>query len=70
MLANTGTIYMIADFTKYNTDIQEAMAGLGRGALSLYGVYPADGGEPVILPQLLSPDIVIAALNQASRKKA
>jgi len=29
-------------------------------------VYPADGGKPVVLPQVLTPNIVISALDKAT----
>jgi len=32
-------------------------------------VYPADGSAPQILPQVLTPTIVVNALAQASGKK-
>ncbi len=67
-MAQTGTIYMIADSTKYNADIDQAINQFGRGGLPVYVVYPADGGEPTLLPQLLSPEIVISALQRAARK--
>ncbi len=68
-LARTGTLYMIADSTKYNPDIEEAISTFGRGGLPVYVVYPADGGAPVVLPQLLSPGLVVSALDQAAGKK-
>lgn len=69
-LAQTGTIYMIADSTKYNPDIDQAINAFGRGGLPVYVVYPADGGAPVLLPQLLSPGIVVSALEKASKKRS
>ncbi|WP_300759298.1 thioredoxin family protein [Janthinobacterium sp.] len=66
-MMQTGTVYMIADSTKYNADIDQAISQFGRGGLPVYVVYPADGGEPVLLPQLLSPDIVTAALEKAAK---
>lgn len=65
-IARTGTIYMVADSTNYDDRIEAAIDSFGRGGLPLYVVYPADGGAPRLLPQLLSPSIVIAALDQAS----
>ena len=67
-MARTDTIYMIADSTKYNPDVEQALSDFGRGGLPLYVVYPADGGKPVVLPQVLTPGIVITALQQASEK--
>ncbi|MEH5012303.1 protein-disulfide reductase DsbD family protein [Phytobacter diazotrophicus] len=68
-LARTGTLYMVADSTKFNADIDDTMNALGQGSLPLYVVYPADGSEPKILPQVLTPSIVVNALTQASGKK-
>ncbi|MCW0313152.1 Thiol:disulfide interchange protein DsbD [Pantoea ananatis] len=67
-MARTNTIYMIADSTKYNPDVEQALSDFGRGGLPLYVVYPADGGKPVVLPQVLTPGIVITALQQASEQ--
>jgi len=67
-MARTSTIYMVADSTKYNPDVEQALSDFGRGGLPLYVVYPADGGKPVVLPQVLTPGIVISALDQATQK--
>jgi len=64
-MARTSTIYMVADSTKYNPDVEQALSDFGRGGLPLYVVYPANGGKPVVLPQVLTPRIVISALDQA-----
>ena len=69
-LARTGTLYMVADSTKFNADIDDAMSQFGQGGLPLYVVYPADGGKPQVLPQVLTPAIVVNALAQAAGKKA
>ncbi|EMD1656342.1 protein-disulfide reductase DsbD family protein [Pluralibacter gergoviae] len=69
-LARTGTLYMVADSTKFNADIDDAMSQFGQGGLPLYVVYPADGGKPQVLPQVLTPAIVVNALTQAAGKKA
>jgi len=65
-MARTDTIYMVADSTKYNPDVEQALSDFGRGGLPLYVVYPANGGKPVVLPQVLTPGIVISALEQAA----
>ncbi len=65
-MARTSTIYMIADSTKYNPDVEQALSDFGRGGLPLYVVYPANGGKPEVLPQVLTPQIVISALNHAT----
>jgi len=65
-MARTDTIYMVADSTKYNPDVEQALSDFGRGGLPLYVVYPANGGKPLVLPQVLTPGIVISALEQAA----
>lgn len=65
-MTRTDTIYMVADSTKYNPDVEQALSDFGRGGLPLYVVYPADGGKPVVLPQVLTPRIVIDALDHAT----
>jgi thiol:disulfide interchange protein DsbD len=67
-LASTGTAYLVADSTKFNPQIEDAMAAFGRDSLPLYVLYPADGRPPVILPQILSKDLVVKALAQAAGK--
>jgi thiol:disulfide interchange protein DsbD len=69
-LARTGTLYMVADSTKFNPDVDDALSQFGQGGLPMYVVYPADGGAPKVLPQVLTPSIVVNALNQAAGKKA
>ncbi|WP_174508421.1 protein-disulfide reductase DsbD family protein [Klebsiella oxytoca] len=69
-LAQTGTLYMVADSTKFNPDVDDALNQFGQGGLPLYVVYPADGGPPKVLPQVLTPGIVVNALQQATGKKA
>ena len=39
----------------------------GRSGVPLYLVYPAGGGEPRILPQLLTDGLVIDSLQEAAR---
>jgi thiol:disulfide interchange protein len=68
-MARTDTLYLVADSTKFNADIDDAMSELGGGSLPFYMVYPADGSAPTILPQVLTPSIVVNALNKASGKK-
>lgn len=65
-MARTGSLYMIADSTNYNPDIEDILATYGRGGMPVYAVYPADGGAPQLLPEVLTPDIVIKALEEAS----
>ncbi len=69
-LVKTGTLYMVADSTKFSPDVDDAMNTFGQGGLPLYVVYPADGSPPKVLPQVLTPTLVVNALNQAAGKKS
>ncbi len=54
-----------ADWTNYDPQITQALARFGRNGVPLYLLYPRGGGEPVVLPQLLTPGIVRQALEAA-----
>ncbi|MCW4455162.1 protein-disulfide reductase DsbD family protein [Flavobacterium sp. MXW15] len=47
-----------ADWTRYDADITESLARLGRNSVPVYVFYPADGGEARMLPQILSADAI------------
>lgn len=58
--------YMIADWTDYDAKIGGFVKSHGRSGIPLYVMYPRGGGsEPVILPQLLTRDIVLNAIENA-----
>ena len=58
--------YMIADWTDYDADIGRFVQSHGRSGIPLYVMYPrGSGSQPVILPQLLSRDIVLTAIEKA-----
>lgn len=63
----SGTVYLKADWTRRDAVIAEDLARFGRAGVPLYLVYPAGGGEPEILPQLLTPDMVARAVKAAAR---
>ncbi len=59
----SGTVYLVADWTNRDGAIAKALAEQGRIGVPLYLVYPAKGGPPRVLPQLLTPAIVVEALD-------
>jgi thiol:disulfide interchange protein DsbD len=65
--ADRGVTYMVGDWTRRDGDITTALAEHGRAGVPLYLVYPKGGGEPAVLPQVLTEDIVLAALDKAGR---
>jgi thiol:disulfide interchange protein DsbD len=57
-----------ADWTNADPVITLALSRLHRNAVPVYAVYAANGGEPTLLPEVLTPSIVIDALNKAAQK--
>lgn len=55
-----------ADYTTRDATIGKMLTEYGREGVPLYLVFPADGGEPEILPNILTPDIVADALRRAA----
>ena len=51
-----------ADWTLRDARITAELARLGRSGVPVYVLYPADGGEPRVLPELLTTGIVRGAL--------
>ena len=61
--AEAGVVYMVADWTNYDPEIAAFIAEHGRNGIPLYLMYPAQGDlPPIILPQILSDDTVIEAI--------
>jgi thiol:disulfide interchange protein DsbD len=62
--AQSGITYLKGDWTNQDPQITRQLAGFGRSGVPLYVFYPAGlDAKPVVLPQLLTPAIVLAALN-------
>ena len=54
-----GVIYMVADWTVQDPDITKALEAQGRSGVPLYLFYPPGAGEPLVLPQVLSIDLML-----------
>lgn len=62
--AQKGITYLKGDWTHQDAAITAKLAEFGRRGVPLYVYYPADAGaKPVVLPQLLTPGIIVNALN-------
>lgn len=65
-LEEEGVVKLVADWTKSDPSITEALSKFGRSSVPLYVVYGKDAGkEPLVLPQVLTVDNVIEHLDQA-----
>ncbi|HVO37815.1 MAG TPA: thioredoxin family protein [Spirochaetia bacterium] len=56
-----------ADWTDRNDTIARALAGFGRAGVPLYVLYRAGSSDPIVLPEILTPGIVLDALAHAGR---
>lgn len=69
--ARLGVTYLKADWTNRDQRIAQALAEQGRAGVPLYLFYPGrKDGQAEILPQLLTPDAVIAAAQRAAGRDA
>lgn len=53
-----------ADWTTRNPEISRALESFGRNGVPLYVIYSKNLDEPMILPELLTPGIVLDALDK------
>ena len=67
--AELKVVYLKADWTNRDSQIAFALAEQGRAGVPLYLFYPgAKGAQPEILPQLLTPDMIVTAAERAAGK--
>ena len=59
--------YLKADWTKRDATIAAELASRGRAGVPLYLLYATHGGEAAILPSILTPDIVLKAVEAADQ---
>lgn len=65
-LDQSGVVRMKADWTKSDPVITEALSKFGRNSVPLYVLYGSDAQkDPLILPQVLTSDVVLEHLNTA-----
>lgn len=64
-LSSLSVVTMKADWTSRDERITKALAEFGRNSVPLYVLYTGKTGQsPIVLPELLTPGIVIEALNK------
>lgn len=64
--AKAGVRLLRADWTRRDAVIARELARLGRNGVPVYALYPASG-EPILLPEILTPDLVRSALARLPR---
>jgi thiol:disulfide interchange protein DsbD len=65
-----GVVALRADWTRRDDHITEALAAHGRQGVPVYVLYGRDGGPPRLLPELLTPGIVLSALDDVLGRSA
>jgi thiol:disulfide interchange protein DsbD len=58
----TGTTYLVGDWTNQNPEISALLHEHGREGVPLYLYFPAGGGSPKILPQILTEALMLETL--------
>jgi thiol:disulfide interchange protein DsbD len=66
-LDSVQVVAMKADWTRRDERIRRELARYGRAGVPLYLVFPAGGGDAVVLPEVLTPGLVLEALDNAAR---
>jgi thiol:disulfide interchange protein DsbD len=65
-LRQANAVGLIGDYTRFPEDITEELSRHGRAGVPLVLVYPANRAEaPIVLPEALTPGMVVNALDQA-----
>jgi len=62
LFQETNTAFLIADWTNKNDVIAQELAKYGRAGVPLYLVYHQNSVKPVILPQVLTYDVIKEAI--------
>ncbi len=60
-----GVNFLVADWTSGDEEITALLRQFGRAGVPLYVFYPADGGAPVVLPEVLTKQMVIDTVKSA-----
>jgi thiol:disulfide interchange protein/DsbC/DsbD-like thiol-disulfide interchange protein len=61
-----GIVTMVADWTNRDPQISLALESLGRSGVPVYALYPPGDGAPILLPELLTVQIVLDAIDQVA----
>ena len=65
-----GVLYLKGDWTSRGPVITRFLGGFGRSGVPIYVFYPPGGGDPRVLPQILTESIVLDALEVAASRRS
>jgi len=63
-----GIIAFKGDWTKYDPAITQALAAFGRDSIPVYVYYPPGSDAPMILPQIITPELILDRIKNVSNK--
>ena len=67
-LRELNAVTLLGDYTAFPDNINEELSRFGRAGVPLVLVYPKNAQEPpIVLPEALTPGMVVAALDRAGR---
>ncbi len=64
-----GVTYMVADWTNRDKAISDYLTSFERQGVPIYVYYPSNGGAPRLLPQVLTPSLVLEEIKKAESGK-
>jgi thiol:disulfide interchange protein DsbD len=68
-LREVNGVGLLGDYTRRPDDITDELNRHGRAGVPLVLVYPANTkGDPIVLPEVLTPGMVVSALNEAQQE--
>lgn len=67
---SAGVILLKADWTRGDPEITKLLRKFGRAGVPVYAMYPAGGGEPDILSELLTQQEVLDGIEKARKIRA
>ena len=59
-----GITYLVADWSSEDPEITRALESYGRAGVPLYLLFEKGSSTPTVLPQILTEDIVLNALDK------
>lgn len=68
--AARGVVPLRADWTRQDPRITAALAELGRNAIPVYALYTPGAAQPHLLPEVLTPSLVLAELSRLPADKS
>lgn len=68
-LARGNIAYLIGDWTNQDPEISRMLERFGRAGVPLYLLYPPGGGQPEVLPQILTEGMMLRRFAEVSERR-